>query len=529
MADNEPGEPLGLSMTRDQRLSAVGEQDVVAVPADDARLVVAYLVVPESDSYIAIMDVLESSVDDLTPREVATQLSARGIWLEEGLVEARLDKLREWRAVTARTDNSKVLRHADILSRNWRYTATTAGRHAQRFYRAVLAGTPTVREIPLTSLQRVVATIEALQSASLAGAVLVDHVGSLFVNHDDLDAALVGAEDGLAGLADRFDLDDASAGELKGLLVSYATRVAAELERGSARAFALLTSLRPRFSDLADHAVATSDARSLIERGALHASRGGRVDDWEALLRWFHPMTGRSARFAFRLVRALPGMHVNLRRLHSSAGTATSRARALSLAKACAHPDLGTAILHAALGDHSWRKLHGVADEDDGARAVTWRTGPRVDVPALLRATGRSGARGSAPAPRDDSSARQAVAEARERRARLHAAALREVLAAGPEAPLSERAARVALVALLAAVKASPSRGRRTASRDGLACTLFDREGSSSVAVLAPSWRVLTPGRVPVFHRAGTVASAPPGDEPAASDAPVELRREARG
>lgn len=291
----------------------VGDSDLVDIREGDSRGVVSYLVVRESDQYVAIMDVLESSVTDLTPREIVAALQAAGTLLDERVVEERLKKLRKWGAVSPRTDTSRILRHSDLLARHWRYTATPTGRQAQRFYRTVLAGTPAVREIPLSSLARVVDALDALAAGMPQRSVdAAELVGRLFVSHDHLDAALVGAEDGLTGLADRFDLDDESTAELKGLLVDYATRVAAELEHGAARAFRGLRLLRPRFAELANTAVAESDAQALIERGALTASHGGRVEDWEGLLGWFDPATGRSAQFALRLVRALPGMHANL-------------------------------------------------------------------------------------------------------------------------------------------------------------------------------------------------------------------------
>jgi hypothetical protein len=479
------------------------EDRVVAAQLEDARRAVIYLVVQESAQYIAIMDVLESSITDLTPGEIGARLQSAGTPIEQGVLEARLDKLREWAAVSARTDSSRILRHADLLARNWRYTATPAGRQVQRFYRKVLAGAPAVREIPLSSLARVVEAAEqlaALADIKEANAV----IGQLFVNQDHLDAALVGAEDSLAGLVDRFDLNDQSTAELKTLLVGYATHVATELDRGSARAYRALWALRTRFTDLATNAVRASEAHLLIERGALAASHGGRAEDWEALLAWFDPSTGRAARFALRLVRALPGMHVNLRRLHSSSGTATSRGRALALARACLNPTHGTAILLAVLGDHSWRKLYGESDDVDATRIRSWRDAPFVKVPELLRATGRTGARGWVPAARDDTEARELIRARRAQRAAEHAEAIGEVLATPMGVRMSDRAARVALGALLAAVRTGSSNGRRTADRDGLACTLFHTASGDGV-IAAPSWRVVTPGRIPVFHLPNTV------------------------
>lgn len=493
-----------------------GSAPAFEVQVTDSRRAMAYLVAPGSDDYIRIMAVLEASVTDLTPSEIAVQVSLTGPAMSEAVVQARLDKLKDWTAATGRSDPSRIRRHADILARNWRWTATPAGRQVHRFYTSVLAGTPTMREIPLPSLARIVDSAEHLAAAvnmpTRDDKLIAELIGRLFTSHDDLDAALVGAEDSLAGLADRFDLDREATAELKGLLVDYATHVAGELERGAQEAFRILDRyLRPHFAVLAEIAVGESQARALIEQGALTASKGGRVPDWQGLVAWCDPHTGRSSRFALRLVRALPGMHANLRRLHSSAGYATGRARALLLARACLDPTYGTAIMLAATGDHKWRKLYGEADDTELASNPTWRGGPSVELPELLRTTGRTGARGRAPAARDDAAARAAVQAAREQRLAEHAAAVEEILAAGPGQRLSIRAARVALASLMAAVRSSPARGardRRTAVRDGLACTLL-HTGDGTGVLPGPTWRVLLPGRVPVFHAPGRWVAAP--------------------
>ncbi|WP_406390096.1 DUF2397 domain-containing protein [Streptomyces sp. NBC_00882] len=486
------------------------EKPAAADSVADAREVVGYLVRPEASDYIAIMDVLEGSVTDLTVSEVATALAAGGLRLDARLVEKRLDALKDIGAASVRSDTSHARRYAEILARNWRYTASPAGRHVQRFYRQVLAGTVTVREIPIVSLGRIVSHLEELAAALGAGepdadrldAAVLDAVNAVFTSHDNLDAALVGAEDALIGLADRFDLDEEHTNDLKGLLVDYATRVAAELDSGSARAAAALAVLRPWFALLAQAAVDASQARDLIAVGALSASRGGRAEDWEGLYAWFDARTGRAARFSLRLVRALPSMHANLRRLHSSAGTASTRSRALALARAVLTPQIGVQIFQATLGDHSWRKLYGQADEDDRGRNPSWRGGPQVPVPTLLRTAGRSGPRGRGAAPRDDTAAKAQVAEARARRQAEHQRALAVVLAALPGQQLDEAAARAALAALMAAARAGTTGPRRTGSNGGLACTLL-HTGSGTGILQAPTWRVLLPGRIPLFHRPG--------------------------
>jgi len=477
----------------------------------DSRLALAYLLCRASDDYIAVMDVLEASVTDMTPADVVAALAAAGHPMQETAVVKRLDKLRTWTAVSARTDHGRILRYSDIAARNWRYTPTPLGRQVQRFYRNYLSGQPVVREIPLTNLAQFVNALEQLAGSARErpDADTAALVTQAFTTHDALDGALVGAEDVLAGLADRFDLDRDRTAELKGLLVDYATHVAVELRRGSARAARALQALTGDFGALAAVTVADSSARELIARGALTASKGGRVEDWLGLAQWCDPERGRAQRFALRLVRALPGMHANLRRLHTSSGTATSRARALALARACATSDLAPALFLAALGDHPWRKLHGDADDDDLARVPSWRAGPTVDVPELLRLTGRTGARGRPAAPRDDTAARAEIEQRRQHRQEQHDAALREVLAASPGAVLSEPAARLAMNALMAAARSRPTGPRRTANRDGLACTMY-RVPDVIGALRAPAWRVWLPGRVPVFHQPGTAAAQPP-------------------
>ena len=198
----------------------VDEPSLVANEGDP-RTVVAYLVATYAEDYVAIMDVLESSVTDLSPAELTRALTANDHPLEAAVVEDRLEMLRRWHAVHATTDSSRIRRHADLLARNWRYTATLAGRQVQRFYRTVLLPTPVVREIPLAGLNRVVRSLEALRDGTAPD--VAEAIGVIFVSHDDLDAALIGAEDTLATLADRYDLNQTDAAELRSLLVDYTT------------------------------------------------------------------------------------------------------------------------------------------------------------------------------------------------------------------------------------------------------------------------------------------------------------------
>src|SRR5204862_5129117 len=112
---------------------------------------------------------------------------------------------------------------------------------------------------------------------------------------------------------------------------------------------------------------------------------------------------------------------------------------------------------------------------------------------------------------RDDSAARAAVAVRRRQRAIEHAEAVREVFAAEPGTRLSPAAARVAMASLMSAIRTGVTGragDRRTASCDGLACNLF-HTGTGTGVLAAPTWRVLLPGRVAVFHPSGVWPVAP--------------------
>lgn len=135
----------------------------------------------------------------------------------------------------------------------------------------MLAGTPAVREIPLAGLNRIVRALEQLRNGTDD---VAETVSVVFVNHDDLDGALVGAEDTLAALADRYDLDDGSTAELRGLLVDYATRVAAELEDGAVLAAHMLAVLRPRFAEMAAVSVAASGCPGAHRAGRARGLKG---------------------------------------------------------------------------------------------------------------------------------------------------------------------------------------------------------------------------------------------------------------
>jgi len=214
-------------------------------------------------------------------------------------------------------------------------------------------------------------------------------------------------------------------------------------------------------------------------------------------------------------VQALPGMHANLRRQHSAASVATNRSRSLALARASLNPEFGAAITVAALGDHPWRKLHGAADDEQTTGSVPWRLGPKVEVPELLRLIGRGGPRGKFPAVPDTERERELAEHKRRHRESIRSSAVKEILEqdaqlSGGSYSLSEHAAREAMSVLMMAIRGRATRGVHHYVRNELACTVAQVQGSTG-RISAPTWRILLPGRVIVFHGATQSVSLPEG------------------
>ncbi|MER6334483.1 DUF2397 family protein [Streptomyces sp. NPDC001034] len=470
-----------------------GWADAGMAAGDPAR-VVGYLLSPLRGQYLAIMEVLEQSVDHLTPAQVRVALATAGMELPLTVVTARLRALNDtFLAVSGRPD-SDVERWHELNGARWRYSATPRGRLVQRLWAQMASDGLVPREIPMDGLSRIHRALAALNGDEAADADLFDLAGQVFVEHDHLDGALVGQADMLAQLADRFDLDLRATGELKQLILEYATHVVVQLDAAVVRIHAELVRLRPRFDELAAARCRQSPAGALVTRGVLAPARGLRAADWEQLVGWFSPGDGKAARFGLQLVRAIPMLHANLLRHQSVAGPATLRARALSLAVGCQDPRYGRAVLRQSLADRPWTKLHTVAEGETG-EVVSWHEGARVAALAMLRASGQSSPRGrvSGRKPRDESAAAQRRAE----RQAEHAVAVAEVLAGA--GPLSERACRLALRAVLAAARAPEDASGRLGQAEGVGCTLTAVEGMVG-RVDGVRWSVLVPGWRILFH-----------------------------
>ncbi|MEU0309128.1 DUF2397 family protein [Streptomyces cyaneofuscatus] len=473
--------------------------------AQDPTRALGYTVSRARHEYAAIMGVLDQAVDHLTPAEIAVELAARGATLHPGVVAQRLKKLQEtFLAVSGQPDN-EIERWQELSGARWRYTATAQGRQVQRLWAVLSAEGVVQREVALDGLARIRDALTALQEEGTAPEEVAKLAGQVFVEHDQLDASLVGQTDMLARLADRFDLGAEGTGELKQLIVEYATHVVVHLDREVVAVHGLLMGLRPRFAALAAGCGAQSRAGALVARGVLAPSRGAQRGDWDQLLSWFAPASGRAWRFGQQLVRAIPMMHANLRRQQSVVGPGTLRAKALSLAAACRDGQRGEAVFRASVADRPWAKLHTCAEGEGGA-VVSWHEGPRVPALAMLRASGQSSPRGQVAPRREREEAAREVAQERERVEAEKRAAAAEVLAG--VFPLTDRACRLALRAVMAAARGVEAGGARVGHWEGVGCTLTAVRGVVG-RVDGVAWSVLVPGRQVAFHPR---AAGPPGD-----------------
>ncbi|MFG2489393.1 DUF2397 family protein [Streptomyces virginiae] len=464
--------------------------------AQDPSRVFGYVVSTVREQYVMIMGVLEQAVDHLTPSEISAQLAERGTDLHPGVVAQRLRALQDtFLAVSGQPDN-EIERWQELNGARWRYAATAQGRRVQRLWTLLASEGVVQREIPLDGLARMRDALAGLLGTGVGPEATAKLAGQIFVEHDQLDASLVGQADMLAGLADRFDLDSQDTAELKQLIVAYATHVVVHLDREVVAIHGQLLRLCPRFAELAVACGAQSSAGALIARGVLAPARGAQRQDWEQLLSWFAPATGRAARFGLQLVRAIPMMHANLRRQQSAAGPGTLRAKAMSLAAGCRDPRLGEAVFRASLADRPWVKLHTCAEGENG-QIVSWHEGPRVPALAMLRASGQSGPRGTVSPRRERGEAAREVALERELREAEQRLAVAEVLSG--VVPLSDRACRVALRAVMAAARGADVDGTRTGRAGGVGCTLTADEGVLG-RVEGVSWSVLVPGRQVAFR-----------------------------
>jgi hypothetical protein len=149
------------------------------------------------------------------------------------VVTSRLRALSDTFLAASGRPDSQVERWHELNGARWRYSATPRGRQMQRLWTQMASDGLVPREIPMDGLSRIHQALRAMHGDHTPVATLSELAGQVFVEQDHLDGALVGQADMLAKLADRFNLDLRATGELKQLILEYATHVVVHLARVS--------------------------------------------------------------------------------------------------------------------------------------------------------------------------------------------------------------------------------------------------------------------------------------------------------
>ncbi|MFF5706594.1 DUF2397 family protein [Streptomyces sp. NPDC012794] len=140
-----------------------------ALPAGDPARPFGYLLSSRRCEYVPIMEVLERSVDPLTPREVACQLAAQGVDLPLSVVTLRLRALDDTYLAASGRPDSDIEHYQDLSGARWRYSSTPRGRQVQRLYAQMASEGTIQREIARDGLARICDALDKIDNASLGG------------------------------------------------------------------------------------------------------------------------------------------------------------------------------------------------------------------------------------------------------------------------------------------------------------------------------------------------------------------------
>jgi hypothetical protein len=150
--------------------------------AGDPARVVGYVLSPLRGQYLAIMEVLEQSVDHLTPAEVRAALAAEGTELPLATVTGRLRALSDTFLAASGRPDSEVERWRELNGPRWRYSATPQGRQMQRLSTQLACDGLVPREIPMDGLSRLQQALAAMHgespriTKSLLDTIRLDHL-----------------------------------------------------------------------------------------------------------------------------------------------------------------------------------------------------------------------------------------------------------------------------------------------------------------------------------------------------------------
>lgn len=489
-----------------------------APEAHRVRHLFRYLGGEEWADYRAILAVFaDTFFTEFSPEEVQARLV--GSDLSAGVVQDRLESLRQWGNLTVSTDAGNPTSLEDYNRRRHRYLITSAGQQVFDLTERLLAGIDEVADPQAGRLNDLAARLQMLADhasngfGDLSTEEATAAVRAVFDTHERFAEELTGFFRQLAQWQSRYDLSADEVQLLATVIVGYVSEQLAQIERLQrpiARSLQQVMGHLDRLLPRVDAGLAERVGEAgLADKFSARRIRGSERDDWRLLSGWFSDGPGHPARLSQHTNQALAAVRTltaNLSRL-SRLGAATTSRRAdfLRLAvflDAAATSGEAHDLAAAAFGLGSCRKAGTLAaDADDPAPTTTpWANAPRASVPVSLRERGERTQRGSTTPMRDRSSEQRAISERLDRERIERQAAARELLSGADGAGRIDGAvlssAAFGLLRELISLcghLAADGTGTRAASAAGLRCELR-RDELAETVVRCPQGRLLMHG-----------------------------------
>lgn len=414
--------------------------------ADRVRHLFRYLGGDEWAEYRAILAVFaDTFFTEFSPEEVQARLV--GAHLEAGVVQDRLERLRQWGNLTVSTDAGNPTSLEDYNRRRHRYLITSAGQQVFDLTERLLAGIDEVADPQAGRLSDLAVRLQTLAEhasddfGGLSTEEATAAVRSVFDTHERFAEELTGFFRQLAQWQSRYDLSPDEIQLLATVIVGYVSEQLAQIERLQRPIARSLEQIMARL----DRLLPSIDA-GLAERvgsaglGEMFSARrtlGTERDDWRLLSGWFSEGPGQPSRLSQLTGQALAAVRTltaNLSRLSRLGAATTSRKadflRLAGFLDEAATPGEAHDLVAAAFGLGSCRKAGTLAaDADDPEPTTTpWASAPRASVPVSLRERGERTQRGNTTPVRDRSSELRIISERLDRERVERQAAARELM-----------------------------------------------------------------------------------------------------
>lgn len=486
-------------------------------PVDRQRLeALRYAVNEESGQYIAIMRVfttgLAGLLSDQSAVDVREALTAQGVSLDLDTVDARLSYLVEHGNIARSPRETEARTLADYLRNRARYQLTQRGELVHRQVEELLGHSESAREVSSQMLGGILAgltALAALDATHLEGVEpdrLARDITTVFAQFDELVHSTREFYTYLTQVLSRFDLDRSEFQLFKVALIDYLQRFVDEISRHMPQIADILATLDPAVPDLVARANA---GERLLDTGGRLARRSAGLDplDWRSLRAWFTGEGGRGSDadgVRNLATSAMRSLLTNLRRIATSAEREHGRyADLVRVARWFddADDDTAHALFANVFGLYSARHLGFISDdpEQPASPMTSWWTGPRADVPVMLREQGERTIAGRSGRREDFAVAKAARLAERTRAERDRAAAFAEIVAHKGRlgrVRVSDLARDLLLELYAGALAAAIDGDAPVVAVPGTAAVLFVHETpGDGTAVTSPAGRLTLVGR----------------------------------